>query len=126
MRMRYARRALEREAAREGRAAPELDPEQHAAASLVAGTHEVSVVVGPAGAGKTTMLRLATIALEQDGRSAIALSPFSVSAAEVGEATRLRFGTRQGVPRRPRARGAASDASPFAAATRSSSTRRAR
>ncbi len=93
MRMRYARRALEHEAAREGRAPVELDPEQHAAASLVAGTHDVSVVVGPAGAGKTTMLRLATMALEQDGRSAVALSPFSVGAAEVGEATRLRFGT---------------------------------
>ena len=92
-RMRHARKALDREADREGREAPELDPEQHAAASLVAGTHEVSVAVGPAGAGKTTMLRLATIALEQDGRSAIALSPQSVSAAEAGEATRLAFGT---------------------------------
>ncbi len=92
-RMRHARRALERESEREGREAPELDPEQHAAASLVAGTHEVSVAVGPAGTGKTTMLRLATIALEQDGCSAIALSPQSVSAAEAGEATRLAFGT---------------------------------
>jgi conjugative relaxase-like TrwC/TraI family protein len=63
-------------------AADELDAAQAHAAALVAGTHPLVVVVGPAGTGKTTMLRTAVDELALDGRPVFGLAP-SAAAAEV-------------------------------------------
>jgi conjugative relaxase-like TrwC/TraI family protein len=59
-----------------------LDTAQAHAASLVAGTHPLVVVVGPAGTGKTTMLRAAVESLDAGGRRSFGLAP-SAAAAEV-------------------------------------------
>lgn len=59
-----------------------LDTLQAHAASLVAGTHPLVVVVGPAGTGKTSMLRAAVDSLEAEGRPAFGLAP-SAAAADV-------------------------------------------
>jgi conjugative relaxase-like TrwC/TraI family protein len=59
-----------------------LDPAQVHAASLVAGRRSLVVVVGPAGTGKTTMLRAAVDTLDAEGRHAFGLAP-SAAAAEV-------------------------------------------
>ncbi|HEX7167072.1 MAG TPA: MobF family relaxase [Acidimicrobiales bacterium] len=59
-----------------------LDPAQADAAALVAGTHPLVVVVGPAGTGKTTTLRTAVEHLDRHGRPAFGLAP-SAAAAEV-------------------------------------------
>ncbi len=52
-----------------------LDAAQAHAASLVAGTHPLVVVVGPAGTGKTTMLRAAVESLDVEGRRTFGLAP---------------------------------------------------
>jgi ATP-dependent exoDNAse (exonuclease V) alpha subunit len=59
-----------------------LDPAQARAASLAAGTNALVAIVGPAGAGKTTMLRSAVETLGATGRYAFGLAP-SAAAAEV-------------------------------------------
>ncbi len=63
-------------------AADELDAAQAHAAALVAGTHPLVVVVGPAGTGKTTMLRAAVDELAMADRPVFGLAP-SATAAEV-------------------------------------------
>lgn len=63
-------------------AADDLDAVQAHAAALVAGTHPVVVVVGPAGTGKTTMLRAAVDQLTTADRHVFGLAP-SAAAAEV-------------------------------------------
>lgn len=63
-------------------AADELDAAQAHAAALVAGTHPLVVVVGPAGTGKTTMLRAAVDELTIADRRVFGLAP-SAAAAEV-------------------------------------------
>jgi conjugative relaxase-like TrwC/TraI family protein len=55
---------------------------QAAAARAVAGTHRLVLVVGPAGAGKTTMLRSGIAGLHAEGRTAVGLAP-SGKAADV-------------------------------------------
>jgi conjugative relaxase-like TrwC/TraI family protein len=60
----------------------ELDSAQIHAAALAAGTHSLVVIVGPAGTGKTTMLRATVEHLTGDGRRAFGLAP-SAAAAEV-------------------------------------------
>jgi conjugative relaxase-like TrwC/TraI family protein len=92
-RMQRAARELERALRAEGRAPLALDPEQHRAAALIAGTHPVSVLVGPAGAGKTTTVRLAAIALAQERRATIALAHSSGAAATLGKAAGIRHET---------------------------------
>jgi hypothetical protein len=62
--------------------ADELDAAQAHAAALVAGTHPLVVVVGPAGTGKTTMLRTAVDELAIADRRVFGLAP-SAAAAEV-------------------------------------------
>ncbi len=63
-------------------ASGQLDPAQARAASLAAGTDALVAIVGPAGAGKTTMLRSAVDDLGARGRPAFGLAP-SAAAAEV-------------------------------------------
>ncbi|MGH9290206.1 MAG: MobF family relaxase [Acidimicrobiales bacterium] len=55
---------------------------QTTAARAVAGTHRLVLVVGPAGAGKTTMLRTGIAGLRARGRLAVGLAP-SGKAADV-------------------------------------------
>jgi conjugative relaxase-like TrwC/TraI family protein len=61
---------------------PVLDADQAGAASAVAGTAPLVLVVGPAGAGKTTMLAAATEAMRLQGRAVLGLAP-SGKAADV-------------------------------------------
>ncbi len=65
-----------------------LDATQLAAASAIAGTDGLVTVTGPAGAGKTTMLRVALGALMHQRRRMIVVAPTrkaaSVAAREVG------------------------------------------
>ncbi len=60
----------------------QLDVAQAHASALVAGTHPLVVIVGPAGTGKTTVLRAAVDHCESNGRSTFGLAP-SAAAAEV-------------------------------------------
>jgi conjugative relaxase-like TrwC/TraI family protein len=74
---------------RERTGAPAPDPEQVRAAALIAGSTRAAVVVGPAGAGKTTMLRLAARAIEQEGKRVVALAPTAIAAQALRERTGL-------------------------------------
>ena len=67
---------------REHRAAGDLDPAQAAAARAVAGCDCLVLVVGPAGAGKTTTLRSGVDRLRTQGRPVVGLAP-SGKAADV-------------------------------------------
>lgn len=67
-----------------------LDPAQANAASLVAGTHPLAVVVGPAGTGKTTMLRTAVECLRAEGRRAFGLAPSAAAGRGPGQGGRDR------------------------------------
>jgi len=66
----------------------ELDRGQIDAAAAIAGTNRLVAVTGPAGAGKTTMLRLADEALRLQHRRMIVVAPTkkaaSVAAREIG------------------------------------------
>ncbi len=75
------------------RAAPsegDLDKSQRAAASAIAGSHGLVTVIGPASAGKTTMLRVAFDALRAQRRRMLVVAPTrkaaSVASREVGTA----------------------------------------
>jgi thymidine kinase len=81
-------RAFARLAARDD-AAPTLDPQQAHAATLAAGTNRAVVIVGPAGAGKTTTLRVAVEALHDDGHRVVGLAPTAIAAKRLAEATGL-------------------------------------
>ena len=70
-----------------------LDPEQAAAAGLVAGRGQLVVVVGPAGAGKTRTMRTAARALEAQGRPVLGLAPWAVAAEQFSEETGVRAET---------------------------------
>jgi conjugative relaxase-like TrwC/TraI family protein len=70
-------------------AVPAPDPEQIEAAALIAGQHKACVIVGPAGAGKTTTLRLAAAALRQEGREVLVLTPWARAAAAARAQTGL-------------------------------------
>lgn len=65
-----------------------IEGAQAAAAGMIAGTHRVVTVTGPAGAGKTTVLRVAGEALRRQGRRLLVVAPTrkaaAVAAREVG------------------------------------------
>lgn len=65
-----------------------LDECQSDAAAAIAGTDRLVSVTGPAGTGKTTMLRVARTALERQGRHLVVVAPTkkaaSVAAREIG------------------------------------------
>ncbi|MDY0910091.1 AAA family ATPase [Microbacterium sp. CFBP9034] len=67
-----------------------LDDGQAAAAAAIAGTDRLVSVTGPAGAGKTTMLRVARVALELQHRQLVVVAPTkkaaSVAGREIGAA----------------------------------------
>lgn len=58
-----------------------LDPSQRAAARAVADSDRLVTVTGPAGTGKTTMLRVARVALEAQGRRLMIVAPTRKAAA---------------------------------------------
>jgi len=61
-----------------------LDPGQTAAASAVAGTNRLVTVTGPAGTGKTTLLKVARRALRGQRRSMIVVAPTRRAATVAG------------------------------------------
>ncbi|MGP6177765.1 AAA family ATPase [Microbacterium sp. A196] len=68
----------------------ELDPSQRIAANAIAGSDRLVTVTGPAGTGKTTMLRVAKTVLEANRRRLLIVAPTRKAAAvasrEVGAA----------------------------------------
>ncbi|MBC9955444.1 relaxase domain-containing protein [Leucobacter sp. cx-42] len=62
-----------------------LSADQHAAAEAIAGTHELVVIQGAAGAGKTTMLEAAADSLSAQGRRLVVVSPTKRGALEAGD-----------------------------------------
>jgi hypothetical protein len=62
----------------------ELDERQLAAAAAIAGTDRLVSVTGPAGAGKTTMLRVARDALFRRGRWMVVVAPTKKAATVAG------------------------------------------
>jgi conjugative relaxase-like TrwC/TraI family protein len=75
----YAREAREREAV------PTLDADQAHALALVAGDHRAVAVVGPAGAGKTQTLAIATQALHAQRHQVVGIAPSAVAAKRLQE-----------------------------------------
>ncbi|WP_109211322.1 MULTISPECIES: AAA family ATPase [Microbacterium] len=61
-----------------------LDREQVQAAAAIAGTDRLVSVTGPAGAGKTTMLRVAKTALARRGRAMVVVAPTKKAASVAG------------------------------------------
>lgn len=65
-----------------------LDENQADAAAAIAGTHRLVTITGPAGTGKTTMLRVAKRALDAQRRRLVVVAPTkkaaSVAAREIG------------------------------------------
>lgn len=66
-----------------------LDDAQTAAAASVAGSGRLVTVVGPAGAGKTTMLRVARHLLDAQGRRALIVAPTKKAASVAGRETSM-------------------------------------
>lgn len=64
-----------------------LDAAQSAAARAIAGTHGLVAVTGPAGAGKTTMLRAAHAALIRQRRRMLVVAPTRKAASVAGRET---------------------------------------
>ncbi|WP_336624976.1 MULTISPECIES: MobF family relaxase [unclassified Microbacterium] len=73
--------ALASEVLEEGRT---LDEGQTAAAGAIAGTDRLVTVTGPAGTGKTTMLRVAREALERQGRRMVVVAATKKAASVAG------------------------------------------
>lgn len=71
--------------------APLLEADQAAAVGAVAGTHRLVAVTGPAGTGKTTLLRVAKRALDLQRRRMVVVAPTkkaaSVAGREIGAAS---------------------------------------
>lgn len=61
-----------------------LDAGQTDAAAAIAGTDRLVSVTGPAGAGKTTMLRVARLALGRQGRNLVVVAPTKKAASVAG------------------------------------------
>jgi conjugative relaxase-like TrwC/TraI family protein len=70
-----------------------LDTGQHEAASAIAGHDRLVLVVGPAGAGKTTMLHAATIDLERQQRPVFGFAPTAKAARVLETETGMRSDT---------------------------------
>jgi conjugative relaxase-like TrwC/TraI family protein len=64
-----------------------LDRAQELAARTVAGTAGLAVIVGPAGAGKTSALRAAVDRLTADRRAVFGVTPSAAAAAVLGQQT---------------------------------------
>jgi len=64
--------------------AVKLDASQVAAACMIAGTDRAVVIIGAAGAGKTTMLKPAVAALAAQGRRTVIVAPSRKAAAFAG------------------------------------------
>lgn len=64
-----------------------LDPGQVEGTSAIAGTARSVAASGPAGTGKTTMLKLAVVALRRQGRNTIIVAPAKKTAAVAGRET---------------------------------------
>ena len=62
-----------------------LSDEQEFAAAAIAGTHELVVIQGAAGAGKTTMLQAAAESVQGQGRRLVVVSPTKRGAIEAGD-----------------------------------------
>lgn len=73
--------ALAEEVLEEGRT---LDVGQTAAAGAIAGTDRLVTITGPAGTGKTTMLKVAKRALEGQGRRLVVVAPTKKAASVAG------------------------------------------
>ena len=65
----------------------DLDEGQLAGASAIAGTGRLVTVIGAAGTGKTTMLKVATAALHLQGRRMIVVAPTKKAATVAGRET---------------------------------------
>lgn len=65
----------------------QLNAGQARAAAAIAGTGRLVAVTGPAGTGKTTMLKVATTALTGQGRQALLLAPTLKAAQVMGRET---------------------------------------
>lgn len=65
-----------------------LNSEQQLAAAIIAGTDRLVAVTGPAGTGKTTMLRVAVAALAGQGRQTLLVAPTKKAASVAGRETR--------------------------------------
>jgi exodeoxyribonuclease V alpha subunit len=61
-----------------------LDDGQFGAAAAIAGTDRLVSVTGPAGAGKTTMLRVARLVLQSQGRQLVVVAPTKKAASVAG------------------------------------------
>ncbi len=70
-----------------------LDTGQHEAAATIAGHDRLVLVVGPAGAGKTTMLHAATIDLDQQQRPVLGFAPTAKAARVLETETCMRSDT---------------------------------
>ena len=66
-----------------------LDVLQHHAAAAVAGTDPLTLIVGPAGTGKTTMLRAAVDDLHAEGRFVFGVSPTAKAARTLERETEM-------------------------------------
>jgi conjugative relaxase-like TrwC/TraI family protein len=67
--------------------AGDLDPAQEHAAALAGGTDPLVAIVGPAGTGKTTMLRAAVDHLTAHGRPVFGVAPSAAAAEVLGQET---------------------------------------
>jgi exodeoxyribonuclease V alpha subunit len=65
-----------------------LDKEQLAGAAAISGTSRNVVVTGPAGTGKTTMLKVAGAALRRGGRNLIIVAPTKKASSVAGRETK--------------------------------------
>ena len=70
-----------------------LDVLQYAAATAVAGEDPVVVIVGPAGAGKTTTLAAAVTDLQRHGRPVFGVAPTAKAAKVLGQETGMHTDT---------------------------------
>lgn len=80
-------RQIEKIAANKKLAEHGLDEMQAMAASAIAGSSRLVTVVGPAGAGKTTMLKVARACLSGQGRKTLVVAPTKKAASVAGRET---------------------------------------
>lgn len=83
--------AVEEAIARANSTGPRLAPDQEAAVRALAGSGRwLDLLVGPAGAGKTTTLRALVAAAYADGWSVVGLAPSAKAARILGDSTGIR------------------------------------